>query len=98
MFSSRLFYVWGRNISLEFRSRAAQASEDFPKLMSVKRAFNHQFGSVFRSGNNSSYFFRKLHRLSDIYTADLTNLLNYSSDHLFYPRLNVMPHDYNTVY
>ncbi|KAK3914005.1 5'-nucleotidase domain-containing protein 2 [Frankliniella fusca] len=65
---------------------------------SVTRAFNCQFGSVFRSGNNSSYFFRKLHRVSDIYTSDLTNLLNYSSDHLFYPFPNVLPHDYHTLY
>lgn len=64
----------------------------------MKVAFNPQFGSVFRSENNPSFFYRKIHRLSDIYTAHVTNMLNYSSNHLFYPYLDVIPHEHHHLY
>lgn len=61
---------------------------------STKRVFNQQFGSVFRTYNNPTYFSRRLFRFADIYTSNLTNLLNYSVSHTFYPRRGVMPHEY----
>lgn len=52
----------------------------------TKTDFNKQFGSVFRTFNNPTYFSRRLFRFADIYTGHLTNLLNYSTKHTFYPR------------
>lgn len=56
--------------------------------------FNEQFGSVFRTYHNPTYFSRRLFRFADIYTSDITNLLKYSVNHTFYPRRGVMPHEY----
>ena len=68
---------------------------------SLRAMFNPHFGSTFRSHNNPTYFSRKLfrlindiyalkeniiHRFSDIYTSRVTNLLQYSLNHSFYPR------------
>ncbi|XP_059614686.1 5'-nucleotidase domain-containing protein 3 [Phlebotomus argentipes] len=60
----------------------------------IKVIFNKQFGSVFRTYNNPTYFSRRLFRFSDIYTSNVTNLLQYGVDHTFYPRRGVMPHEY----
>lgn len=60
----------------------------------IKYVFNKQFGSVFRTYHNPTYFSRRLFRFADIYTSNLTNLLNYSVKHTFYPRRGVMPHEY----
>lgn len=60
----------------------------------IKIIFNKQFGSVFRTYNNPTYFSRRLFRFSDIYTSNVTNLLHYGVDHTFYPRRGVMPHEY----
>ena len=63
----------------------------------VKVAFNNQFGSVFRSGSNPSYFSRRLHRVSDVYTAHVTNFLNYPTDYFFFPHPGLMPHEYHLL-
>ncbi|XP_017777855.1 PREDICTED: 5'-nucleotidase domain-containing protein 3 isoform X2 [Nicrophorus vespilloides] len=60
----------------------------------IKCVFNEQFGSVFRTYHNPTYFSRRLFRFADIYTSNITNLLNYSVNHTFYPRRGVMPHEY----
>lgn len=60
----------------------------------IKIVFNPQFGSVFRTYHNPTYFSRRLFRFADIYTSNITNLLNYSVKHTFYPRRGVMPHEY----
>ncbi|XP_019871292.2 5'-nucleotidase domain-containing protein 3 isoform X2 [Aethina tumida] len=60
----------------------------------IKYVFNQQFGSVFRTYHNPTYFSRRLFRFADIYTSNITNLLNYSVNHTFYPRRGVMPHEY----
>ncbi|XP_008200601.1 5'-nucleotidase domain-containing protein 3 isoform X1 [Tribolium castaneum] len=60
----------------------------------IKFVFNPQFGSVFRTYHNPTYFSRRLFRFADIYTSNITNLLNYSVKHTFYPRRGVMPHEY----
>ncbi|KAH7731078.1 5-nucleotidase domain containing 2-like protein [Aphelenchoides avenae] len=59
----------------------------------AKGMFNEQFGSMFRTFHNMSYFYRRLSRLSDIYTSRLPNLLQYSDDHVFFPRRNALPHE-----
>ncbi|XP_064547967.1 5'-nucleotidase domain-containing protein 3 isoform X1 [Drosophila montana] len=60
----------------------------------TKNVFNEQFGSVFRTYHNPTYFSRRLFRFADIYTSDITNLLKFSAAHTFYPRRGVMPHEY----
>lgn len=60
----------------------------------IKFVFNKQFGSVFRTYHNPTYFSRRLFRFADIYTSNITNLLKYSVNHTFYPRRGVMPHEY----
>ncbi|KAJ8950351.1 hypothetical protein NQ314_007886 [Rhamnusium bicolor] len=60
----------------------------------IKYVFNEQFGSVFRTYHNPTYFSRRLFRFADIYTSNITNLLHYSVNHTFYPRRGVMPHEY----
>jgi len=60
----------------------------------MKNIFNPQFGSVFRTYHNPTYFSRRLFRFADVYTSQITNLLHYSVKHTFYPRRGVMPHEY----
>jgi hypothetical protein len=58
-----------------------------------KRSFNSQFGSIFRSHNNPSFFSRRLSRFSDIYTSNVTNLLNYPIDYHFIPKRIDLAHE-----
>ncbi|XP_037952974.1 5'-nucleotidase domain-containing protein 3-like [Teleopsis dalmanni] len=64
----------------------------------TKMVFNMQFGSVFRTYHNPTYFSRRLFRFADVYTSDITNLLNFSTSHTFYPRRGVMPHEYTSYF
>jgi len=66
--------------------------------LETKALFNPQFGSIFRTFHNMTAFSRRLHRLSDIYTSRLPNLLKYDVDHTFYPRRNALPHEIATNY
>ncbi|GBM02043.1 5'-nucleotidase domain-containing protein 3 [Araneus ventricosus] len=59
----------------------------------TKAMFNEQFGSIFRTHHNPTYFSRRLFRYSDIYMSHITNLLNYSLKHTFYPRRGALPHE-----
>jgi hypothetical protein len=58
-----------------------------------KVAFNPYFGSVFRSANNPSFFSRRLSRFADIYTSNITNLLNYPMNNYFIPRRVDLAHE-----
>ncbi|XP_071441544.1 5'-nucleotidase domain-containing protein 3 isoform X2 [Hetaerina americana] len=66
--------------------------------LKTKGVFNKQFGSVFRTYHNPTYFSRRLFRFADIYTSSIANLLNYSINHTFYPRRGVMPHEYASYF
>jgi hypothetical protein len=59
----------------------------------AKQSFNPYFGSVFRSYNNPSFFSRRLSRFADIYTSNVTNLLNYPVDCHFIPRRVDLAHE-----
>ncbi|CAM1332795.1 NT5DC3 (predicted) [Pycnogonum litorale] len=61
--------------------------------LKTKHMFNKHFGSMFRTFHTPTYFSRRLFRFSDIYTSSITNLLNYSSKHTFYPRRGALPHE-----
>ncbi|XP_054152989.1 5'-nucleotidase domain-containing protein 3-like [Oppia nitens] len=58
-----------------------------------KALFNPQFGSIFRTHHNPTYFSRRLFRYSDIYMSSLTNLCHYSLNHIFCPRRGLLPHE-----
>ena len=59
----------------------------------TKALFNAQFGSIFRTFHNPTYFSRRLVRFSDLYMASLSCLLNYRMDFTFYPRRTPLQHE-----
>lgn len=59
----------------------------------TKSFFNAQFGSLFRTDQNPTYFLRRLSRFADIYMASLSCLLNYDVHHTFYPRRTPLQHE-----
>lgn len=64
----------------------------FPRCI-TKALFNAQFGSIFRTFHNPTYFSRRLVRFSDLYMASLSCLLNYRVDFTFYPRRTPLQHE-----
>ncbi|XP_054694345.1 5'-nucleotidase domain-containing protein 2 isoform X1 [Grus americana] len=59
----------------------------------TKNLFNPQFGSIFRTFHNPTYFSRRLVRFSDIYMASISCLLNYDVNFTFYPRRTPLQHE-----
>nr|XP_046251901.1 5'-nucleotidase domain-containing protein 2 [Scatophagus argus] len=59
----------------------------------IKNLFNPQFGSIFRTCHNPTYFSRRLCRFSDIYMTSLSCLLNYDLSYTFYPRRTPLQHE-----
>ncbi|MBN3295285.1 NT5D3 protein, partial [Amia calva] len=59
----------------------------------TKDIFNPQFGSLFRTYHNPTYFSRRLSRFADIYMASLSCLLNYDLHHTFFPRRTPLQHE-----
>jgi HAD superfamily 5'-nucleotidase-like hydrolase len=48
--------------------------------------FNERFGSIFRTDGHPSLFAFAIKRYCDLYMNDVTNLIEYSPSHRFYPR------------
>ena len=59
----------------------------------AKKIFNPQFGSVFRTYHNATYFSRRLNRFADVYMSSVENLLHYPLNYTFYPRRTALPHE-----
>ncbi|MEE6480098.1 hypothetical protein FKM82_012460 [Ascaphus truei] len=59
----------------------------------TKKIFNTQFGSVFRTDHNPTYFLRRLSRFADMYMESLSCLLNYDLHHTFYPKRTPLQHE-----
>lgn len=59
----------------------------------TKNMFNPQFGSIFRTYHNPTYFSRRMMRLANVYTSNVSNFLEYSLNHAFYPRRAALPHE-----
>ncbi|KAF7660633.1 hypothetical protein LDENG_00278630 [Lucifuga dentata] len=59
----------------------------------TKDMFNAQFGSLFRTYHNPTYFSRRLSRFADIYMASISCLLNYDFQHTFFPRRTPLQHE-----
>uniref|UniRef100_A0A803TJC1 5'-nucleotidase domain containing 3 n=1 Tax=Anolis carolinensis TaxID=28377 RepID=A0A803TJC1_ANOCA len=62
----------------------------------TRNFFNSQFGSLFRTDQNPTYFLRRLSRFADVYMASLSCLLNYDHDYTFYPRRTPLQHELPT--
>ncbi|XP_052217507.1 5'-nucleotidase domain-containing protein 3-like isoform X2 [Dreissena polymorpha] len=86
----------------EMQEAATEGSLDMiPSLLEERDAIrtklkglcNERFGSMFRTHHNPTYFTRRMARFADIYTSKLTNLLQYSDKHTFYPRRTLLPHE-----
>ncbi|VDP55731.1 unnamed protein product [Schistosoma margrebowiei] len=58
-----------------------------------KCVFNPQFGSIFRSFHNPSYFSQRLGQYATLYTSRVTNLLHFPLDHAFFPKRTALPHE-----
>ncbi|XP_038627648.1 5'-nucleotidase domain-containing protein 2 [Tachyglossus aculeatus] len=59
----------------------------------TKNLFNPQFGSIFRTFHNPTYFSRRLVRFSDLYMSSISCLLNYNVNFTFYPRRTPLQHE-----
>ncbi|XP_010790629.1 5'-nucleotidase domain-containing protein 3 [Notothenia coriiceps] len=59
----------------------------------TKDIFNPQFGSLFRTYHNPTYFSRRLSRFADIYMPSISCLLNYDFQHTFFPRRTPLQHE-----
>ncbi|KAI0232314.1 hypothetical protein L0F63_005418 [Massospora cicadina] len=59
----------------------------------LKQVHNHQFGSVFRTHHNPTYFAKKIRTFADLYTSKLENLANYPLNFVFYPERSHLPHE-----
>ena len=81
----------GRNHAIELRQRWLREREALKQAS--KSSFNPYFGSVFRTYTNPSYFSRHLARFADIYTSNVTNLLNYPVDCHFMPKRVDLAHE-----
>lgn len=65
----------------------------FFRRVIMKNLFNPQFGSIFRTCHNPTYFSRRLCRFSDIYMTSVSCLLNYDLTYTFYPRRTPLQHE-----
>uniref|UniRef100_A0A8C4HUG1 5'-nucleotidase domain-containing protein 3 n=1 Tax=Dicentrarchus labrax TaxID=13489 RepID=A0A8C4HUG1_DICLA len=76
------------------RDPASQAVvNEWIRERETKDIFNGQFGSLFRTYHNPTYFSRRLSRFADIYMASISCLLNYDFQHTFFPRRTPLQHE-----
>ncbi|KRX38990.1 5'-nucleotidase domain-containing protein 3 [Trichinella murrelli] len=54
---------------------------------------NPHFGSIFRCYHNPSYFLMRLLRVTDVYMAKVTSLLQYDIEHTFFASRWPLPHE-----
>jgi 5'-nucleotidase len=64
-------------------------------VKTIDEVFNPLFGSLFRNGFSRSYFSYQMMRYADLYTHNVTNILNYPYFYQFIPEsgLQVLPHE-----
>ena len=80
---NRYYVRWFNNCFIIFR-------------LEMKSEFNENFGSVFRSKKNPTFFSRRLFRVADVYTSRVTNFNNFPLGHTFYPRRGALPHEFKS--
>ncbi|KAI9296886.1 HAD-superfamily hydrolase [Neoconidiobolus thromboides FSU 785] len=59
----------------------------------LKQVYNLQFGSLFRTHHNPTYFAKKVRTFADLYTSKLENLNDYPLNYTFYPQRDQLPHE-----
>jgi hypothetical protein len=86
---------------LQFGDTDIEAAKIIHELMehrnhirqNLKTIFNPHFGSVFRTYEERSLFFFNICRLADLYTASLTNFLNYPLNFAFQVKRTAYAHE-----
>lgn len=83
----------------------SQKNEEINKMLSelsdergeyreiIKRKYNQQFGSIFRTHATRTLFFHRLARYSDLYTSKVTNMLEYPLNYKFGARRQFYDHE-----
>lgn len=59
----------------------------------MKEMFNKNFGSVFRTHKNPTWFAYYLQRYADVYTSNIDNFLRYPMHYIFSPERSFLPHE-----
>eukprot|EP01132_Coremiostelium_polycephalum_P005679 gene5679-7068_t len=59
----------------------------------LNNAYNRYFGSLFKTGSNSTFFSMQIQRYADLYCSDYLNLLNYPLFYHFSANTVTMPHE-----
>jgi len=62
----------------------------------VDDAFNSNWGSIFREGNETSRFGHQVEDFACLYTSRVSNFLNYPSTQYFQAPVRLMPHEIGT--
>ncbi|KAF2077245.1 hypothetical protein CYY_001434 [Polysphondylium violaceum] len=59
----------------------------------LNRSYNKYFGSLFKTGSNTTFFSMQVQRYADLYTSDYLNLLNYPLFYQFSANIQNLPHE-----
>ncbi|KYQ89783.1 5'-nucleotidase [Tieghemostelium lacteum] len=59
----------------------------------LNKAYNKNFGSLFKTGSNPTFFAMQVQRYADLYTSDYLNILNYPLFYHFCANSPLMPHE-----
>jgi len=74
--------------------RSLELNPELSELrVKVDRAYNPEWGSIFREGNESSRFGHQLKDFACVYTSRVSNFLHYPMDYYFQSPIGYMPHD-----
>jgi len=91
-----------KNECSESRQQAMDALNQFirqrERLRSrISQATNVHWGSLFRAGNELTYYGRQLEDFACTYTSRATNLCFYPSNHYFRSAMDYLPHELESV-
>jgi 5'-nucleotidase len=76
------------------RDRAALMTEEVVALdEAIERAYNPNWGSILREGNENSRFGEQVSDYADLYTSKVSNFLSYSPLRYFRAPRRTMPHE-----
>jgi len=59
----------------------------------IKREYNKQFGSIFRTHATRTLFFHRMAKYCDLYTSKVTNMVNYPLNYKFGARRQFYDHE-----
>ncbi len=90
--ASRIQAIPAEIEALERRLVEVQAEIESLRVK-IDRAYNQQWGSLFREGNESSRFGHQLKDFACVYTSRVSNFLHYPMNYYFQSPVGYMPHD-----